>query len=268
MGLEFKPSKTRLTHTLHPHEVQVGFDCLGFGVRQHPVGKTHSGRNGRGTLLGYKTIITPSATAQQRHLHAIDEIIRRAQSKTQEELITRLNRLNSGWVNYYATVASNRTFAKMDALMFAKLWCWAKRRHPNKGARWIAAKYWRLERGSWTFGVKDGPVLHRHAGTPIRRHTKVRGTKSVYDGDWPYWASRLGRYPNLPREVARILKRQEGKCAACRLYFRVDDLIECDHRVPFVCGGQERPSNRQLLHRHCHDRKTAQDGSGAARGAH
>jgi len=30
MGLEFKPSKTRITHTLHPHEGQVGFDFLGF----------------------------------------------------------------------------------------------------------------------------------------------------------------------------------------------------------------------------------------------
>jgi len=30
MGLELKPSKTRITHTLHPDEGQVGVDFLGF----------------------------------------------------------------------------------------------------------------------------------------------------------------------------------------------------------------------------------------------
>jgi len=30
IGLELKPSKTRITHTLHPHEGNVGFDFLGF----------------------------------------------------------------------------------------------------------------------------------------------------------------------------------------------------------------------------------------------
>jgi RNA-directed DNA polymerase len=30
MGLELKPSKTRITHTLHQHNGAVGFDFLGF----------------------------------------------------------------------------------------------------------------------------------------------------------------------------------------------------------------------------------------------
>ena len=34
MGLELKPSKTRITHTLVPYEGQVGFDFLGYEVRQ------------------------------------------------------------------------------------------------------------------------------------------------------------------------------------------------------------------------------------------
>jgi hypothetical protein len=42
LGLELKPSKTRITHTLHPYEGNVGFDFLGWNVRQHSVGKTHS----------------------------------------------------------------------------------------------------------------------------------------------------------------------------------------------------------------------------------
>ena len=63
MGLELKPSKTRITHTLHPHEGNLGFDFLGFHVRQFQVGKTHSGKNPQGEILGFKTIIRPSDEA-------------------------------------------------------------------------------------------------------------------------------------------------------------------------------------------------------------
>jgi hypothetical protein len=41
---------------------------------------------------------------------------------------------------------------------------------------------------------------------------------------------------------------------------------ERDHLHPVILGGEAGP--RQLLHGHCHDTKTAQDGSYAARGAH
>jgi RNA-directed DNA polymerase len=266
MGLELKPSKTRITHTLHPYEGQVGFDFLGFHIQQVPVGKTHTGRNGHGIPLGFKTIITPSKEAQQRHQQALGTLIRHAWSLTQEDLIERLNRSICGWVNYYATVASKQTFAKMHALLFAKLLHWTKRRHPRKPIDWITKKYWRRERGSWTFGVKHGPTLYVHDRKPIRRHIKVRDDKSVYDGDWVYWASRLGRHPDLPHEVALLLKRQAGKCAWCGLYFRADDVKERDHLVPTSDGGDEHPRNRQLLHGHCHDQKTAQDGSYAASG--
>lgn len=43
IGLELKPSKTRITHTLHAYEGKVGFDFLGFKIRQFPVGKNRSG---------------------------------------------------------------------------------------------------------------------------------------------------------------------------------------------------------------------------------
>ena len=40
MSLELKPSKTCISHTLIPHEGNIGFDFLGFNIRQYPVGKT------------------------------------------------------------------------------------------------------------------------------------------------------------------------------------------------------------------------------------
>jgi RNA-directed DNA polymerase len=56
-----------------------------------------------------------------------------------------------------------------------------------------------------------------------------------------------------------LLKAQHGKCARCGLFFRDSDLLEVDHVVPLSKGGLDRYDNRQLLHRHCHDTKTAGD---------
>jgi RNA-directed DNA polymerase len=65
IGLELKPSKTRLAHTLNRVENEKpGFDFLGFNIRQFFVGKYHSGQNTKGDLLGFKTIITIRRQAQ------------------------------------------------------------------------------------------------------------------------------------------------------------------------------------------------------------
>jgi len=215
-----------------------------------------------------RPVRTPRKDAQHRQQHARGEGIRHAWSLPQEDLIERLNRLIRGWVNYYATVASKQTCAKMHALLCAKLLHWAKRRHPRHQIDWVSKKYWRRECGSWIFGVKTGPTLYAHDRKPIRRHIKVRDDKSVYDGDWVYWASRLGRHPDVPQEVALLLKRQTGACAWCGLSFRADDVMERDHIVPTSKGGDDHPRNRHLLHGHCHDQKTAGEGSYAARGTY
>ncbi len=265
MGLELKPSKTRITHTLHPLDGQRGFDFLGFWVRQHRVGKTHSGRLPQGpqpsVLLGFKTIISPSHAAQRRHSRALSEVLRHHKMAPQGALIARLNPVIRGWSRYYSSVSSKDTLGRMDNLTYLKLCRWARFRHPHKSRRWVARKYWHPERGPWTFAAKGGARLLKHASTPIRRHTKVRGEKSPFDGDWVYWTSRVGKHPELSRRVARLLQRQQGQCAHCGLLFRQEDVLEVDHLIPRALGGRDVETNRQLLHGHCHDQKTATDGS-------
>src|SRR5262249_38314766 len=63
MGLELKPSKTRIGHTLNEVDGRAGFDFLGFTVRQFPAGTTRSKCNGRGQRLGFVTLIRPSREA-------------------------------------------------------------------------------------------------------------------------------------------------------------------------------------------------------------
>jgi RNA-directed DNA polymerase len=61
--------------------------------------------------------------------------------------------------------------------------------------------------------------------------------------------------------MARLLPKQKGKCAYCGHYFKQDDVMEIDHIKPKSQGGKDQYDNLQLLHRHCHDTKTASDGS-------
>src|SRR5713226_1412392 len=96
IGLELKPSKTRLYHTLKEYQGNVGFNFLGFTNRQFPVGKTHTGTN-NGKPLGFKTIITPSKEGVQRHVQELREILQKSQAMPQEELIDQLNPVIHGW---------------------------------------------------------------------------------------------------------------------------------------------------------------------------
>ena len=75
MGLELKPSKTRLTHTLNELDGNVGFEFLGFHIQQQKVGNYRSASNTKGIPLGFKTLITPSKAKVKVHLAKITEVI-------------------------------------------------------------------------------------------------------------------------------------------------------------------------------------------------
>jgi RNA-directed DNA polymerase len=266
MGLELKPSKTRLAHTLNPVENEKpGFNFLGFNVRQFSVGKYHSGKNTQGELLGFKTIITPSQEKVKVHYDKIAAVIDSHKAMPQAVLIKHLNPIIRGWSNYYSTVVSKVTYLSLDSLLYLKLRAWARRRHPRKGMIEITRKYWQSINGdNWVFATKKGSNFLRlldHADTPIVRHVKVKGESSPYDGNLVYWSKRKGESLELPTRVTTLLRKQKGKCLWCNLHFREEDVMEVDHIISKSKGGKDVYDNWQLLHRHCHDTKTASDGS-------
>jgi len=77
----------------------------------------------------------------------------------------------------------------------------ASSRHPSKTAGWVARRYWHKENNRrLVFGRRGMARLRFHDEMSIMRHLKVRADASIYDGNllyW-YWASRLGRHPELP----------------------------------------------------------------------
>jgi RNA-directed DNA polymerase len=260
LGLELHPTKTRIAHTLKPEGGNAGFDFLGFEVRQYPVSQYNAKR-------GYKTLIKPSRTAVKRHYAQLCAIIRKNKAARQENLIEQLNPVIVGWSRYYSAVVSKAVFRRLDNLLYLRLARWARYRHPHKGQRWIARKYWRIEEGlGWRFGPKEGKLLAQHSAMPIVRHSKVKGAASPFDGNWRYWATRRGHYPGISSRVATLLQKQHGRCGHCGLAFLPEAFLEVHHR------NQQRGDNsyRNLVavHRHCHDqihggRRDRSQGNGA-----
>ncbi len=144
MGLELKPSKTKISHTLNEYEGQVGFDFLGFTIRQFPIGKHQSGKC-NGKSLGFKTIIKPSKAKIKAHLDKLNEVISKHKSSPQIVLIKELNPIIRGWSNYYDTVCSKETYSYCDFVLYQQLKRWSSRRHPMKNKHWITNKYWHTE---------------------------------------------------------------------------------------------------------------------------
>jgi RNA-directed DNA polymerase len=251
IGLELKPSKTRITHTLSSYQGTTGFDFLGWTVRQFPVGKCHTGK----AKLGFKTIIQPSKEAVQRHTSALKVLIKKNRNAPQGQLIKEVNRVVRGWTNYHKTVVATATFQHCRQTLFQNLQQWAQRRHPKKGKGWIINKYWHVAEGKgWHF--TDGKAkLWTHDLTHIQRHIKVKGSASPYDGNLHYWNTRLSKHPLLNGVKGKLLKKQAGKCRWCGLLFHDEDVIEIDHITPKSQGGGEQLSNKCALHRHCHDER-------------
>lgn len=244
IGLELKEEKTAIGHTyLSKEGKEPGFDYLGFNIRQY---------KGNTSKKGFTTLIKPSKKSLLNHLRSIKETIRNHRGERQDTLIRNLNPMIKGWSRFYQSVVSRKVFEKADHITFQKLWRWARYRHPHKGMRWTKHKYF-LQHGKdyWRFKTRDEKILVRHSDHKIKRFVKVIGTKSIYDGNMHYWASRKGKYPGTSPRIAILLKKQRGKCKNCKLYFRPDDIMEVHH----TDGNKKNNavSNLHILHGHCHD---------------
>lgn len=230
-GLELSEAKTRIVH------IDEGFDFLGFTVRRF-----------KGTLL-----TKPAKDKVLRHLRSIKTYLKNHEQTPAGQVIRDLNPVIRGWANYYRHCAASETFSKADHRMWQMLWVWAKRRHPNKPAKWVKQRYFRND-GLWTFYEGNAQLLRRSA-TPITRFTKVEGKASPLDPKLrTYWLNRKRR--EVARQIVQtgkleLLRRQEGMCGLCSLPLSAEDMDD-HHVTPRHAGGQNTLENRTLVHRWCH----------------
>jgi RNA-directed DNA polymerase len=101
--------------------------------------------------------------------------------------------------------------------------------------------------------------LVKYTDTKIKRHVKVQAGKSYYDGDELYWAARLSKgYGDISPSKAKMLVKQNGKCAYCNSIFKNGDTMESHHKTFKAEGGKDSYKNLVLMHLHCHDQYHAE----------
>lgn len=261
LNLRLNPAKTKILHTLERNsDTQArGFEFLGFHIRQLPIGKYKRNKQNR----PYKTLIVPSKKSISKHIENLRLTLKRA-VKTQA-IISQLNPKIIGWSNYFRSGVSSEIFNYLDHKLLKMLLSRLKKIHPTRSAAWIYKRYFeRINKYKWTFYHRDNEnetamTLARHAKVNILRHVKVKGDFSVYDNNLGYWSQRLKKIPTISDSKLKLLKKQKGKCAICSQEFQHEDVMEIDHIVPLSKGGQRIASNIQLVHRHCHHKKTSLD---------
>jgi RNA-directed DNA polymerase len=243
-GLQLSPEKTVITH------IAEGFDFLGQHLRKY-----------HGKLL-----IKPSAKSIKTLLRKVRGLLKANKSAAAGTLICHLNPLIRGWARYHRHVVSAKVFQSVDHAIFQALWRWAKRRHPNKGVRWVKARYFHaLGDRNWVFsGEVRGPKGHPQVvhlftahSLPITRHTKIASRVNPYDPQWEvYLETRLGRTMAASFQGRKALlalwKRQRGRCPHCHELITTTTGWHAHHKVWRSHGGSHTMDNRVLLHPTCH----------------
>ncbi len=245
-GLTLSKEKTVITH------IDDGFDFLGQNIRKY-----------KGKLL-----IKPSKSAIKSFLSKVRKIIKESKSAKQEQLIRRLNPVIRGWVNYHRHIVSSKAFSFVDHQIYKCLWQWAKRRHRNKGYRWIAHKYWHhIQNRIWTFSAEMKSATKNSSATylplvyatntKIIRYKKIVAEANPFDEKWlGYYEEREGEkllHNTTGRErLLSIWRAQKTICPVCgekltaetgfKLHTTV--LNESSRRVSMV---------HPLCHRKVHD---------------
>lgn len=232
-GLLLSEQKTKITH------ISNGFDFLGWTFQKH----------------GSKWRMTPSQKNQKRFYANVREVVVEHRGKSQQLLITKLIPALRGWGMYHRYVGATRTFAKMDHKIWQLLWSWAKRRHPNKGRKWIKRRYWSMVHGrDWIFAHGEFQ-LFMLSRIKCGKYVKIRSDANPYDpADEEYFEGRLNKWmvENAKSKINRIWRAQQGKCSICLAPITPDVEWDIHHKVWKTLGGGEEEQNLVLLHGNCH----------------
>lgn len=268
IGLELHPEKTRIVHTLESTpSTSAGFTFLGFDVIQKPVRiKQRATQRRKESKQTFFTLIRPSKEGIKTHKKKLRDIIRRYKGTTQERLIQELNPVIRGWALAKRTVISSDIFQSLDKYMYIHLWKWARKRHTKMSKFKLKDMYWHtIQSNNWVFGSKSNNEiklrLQQHSKISIKRHAKVKGNASPFDGNLIYWAQKTGKSLLIPDYKARLIREQHGHCGICGDLFIPDDIIERDHIIPKSLGGLNRRDNVHAVHRYCHQQKTKRERS-------
>lgn len=180
-GLTLSSEKTRIT------KVEDGFEFLGQHLRKY----------------GNKLKIRPAKASIRALLDKTRATIRAHLGNSFWKTIDALNPVIRGWAQYHRHVLSYKAFCHVDSGIFRQVWHSLRKRHSNKGKRWLRKRYFRSHPGRcWALQAdcpddkgKTGTATLLHAGDIVRiPHIKIRSQANPFDRAWTeYFTSRRQR---------------------------------------------------------------------------
>ena len=259
IGLEISPEKSAF------RDGRLGFNFLGFQIIQVRKNKD------------YKVKIYPQKDKQKSLVDKVRKVVQLNKANSAYKLIKILRPIIIGWANYYKYCECKDAFSKLTDSIFRCVRAWVFRRDTRNGRKVIKERYFpsgktyifqgRKHQDNWILvGKQRGPLgkvqeifLPHMVWVASEKFVKVKEDVSPFNGDYMYWGQRLKKFETLSSRVKRLLKDQKMKCTMCKQPFTSFDRLEVDHIIPLSKGGPDNHGNLQLLHRHCHTRKTADD---------
>lgn len=190
-GLALHPEKTRIVH------IKDGFNFLGFSIRQY-----------KG-----KCLVKPQKAKVLSKLAEHRLWLNKHRQATAEQVIQHFNKVLPGWANNYRHAVSKNVFSYVATELWRMLWRWCKRRHHNKGRKWIVSKYFGSHgNANWRFQAKGGNTtlyMFDFSAVRIERHVKVKSSASPDDPTLhDYWHERKkGTTRRSPAGVTKVATR-------------------------------------------------------------
>lgn len=221
--------------------------------------------------------IYPEKSAVVNIKKRVSEIIKNNKAVSSFKLIQILRPVIIGWGNYYAICECSLTFKKVDMDIFGMIRSWVFRRDRRNNRNHIKEKYFPsnktytfrniIHQENWIlYGEEktknnklNSAFLPRLQWIKSKRHVKILGNSSVFDGNNAYWANRSLKYGNWSPTQRKLLKNQSGICTWCYQKIILNENVEIDHITPISHGRSNRYTNLQLLHKQCHIEKTNTD---------
>lgn len=184
-GLELSKEKSRITN------ISQGFNFLGFNVRKYGKDKQ-------------KLLIKPSKASIKSFLDSVKSTIKTLPELTAEGLIKLLNPKIIGWCNYYRHSVASRVFSYIDDQIHKMIWRSLRKKHRNKGQRWIYQKYFKRygSTRAWQFHAKvkedkqnsDYLDLKLASDIKIRRHIKIKADANPYNPSYFDYFKKRDKY--------------------------------------------------------------------------
>ena len=135
--------------------------------------------------------ITINRNNIKSHQLEIKKFLKYSRFLPMDRVIIELNKKIIDWQQCYAyTPKLYRVWAEMNYYLFWRVWRWCKKRHKNKGSKWIYNRYWKIkESKKWVFHtnnqylksyfIKQQPIIHLPASINVCKMKNFVKVKNI-----------------------------------------------------------------------------------------